>query len=300
MVSPKRATGQAGGYPGAGVARRANLTPVGNESSAIELLAWHIAAGADEAIADSPGNRFAEAGRASPGRKQVAAGGPPGSVSPPGHRATAFTPPTSFTSPTARDAAQIAAACATFEDLVATIMAFDGCALKETATKTCVYDGNPAAPIMFIGEAPGAEEDRRGLPFVGRAGRLLDEMLAAIGLDRTSAYISNVLFWRPPGNRAPTPDEIATCLPFVERQVALIAPKVLVLVGGISAKAVFGINDGITRQRGTWRAYRPRGLEQSVPATAIFHPAFLLRKPLQKRETWRDLLEIKRRLVAAD
>lgn len=281
------------------------MTFVANESSTIELLAWHVASGADEAIADSPGNRFAEesdcrATRASPRRKPVVPGGQPSSVSAPGRRATAIARQTSFTSPAAHDAARIAAACATFEDLVAAIMAFDGCALKETATKTCVYDGNPAAPIMFIGEAPGAEEDRLGLPFVGRAGRLLDQMLAAIGLDRASAYISNVLFWRPPGNRAPTPDEIATCLPFVERQVALIAPKVLVLVGGISAKAVFGISDGITRQRGTWRTYRPRGSEKSIPATAIFHPAFLLRKPLQKRESWRDLLEIKRRLVAGD
>ena len=272
---------------------------MGNESSAIELLAWHVAAGADEAIGDSPVNRFAEAAERPvasppPGQIPVASGAPRRPVAAPGGRAMGLT------SASARNATQIAAACATFEDLVAAIMAFDGCALKETATKTCVYDGNPAAPIMFIGEAPGAEEDRRGLPFVGRAGRLLDRMLAAIGLDRSGAFISNVLFWRPPGNRAPTPDEIATCLPFVDRQVALIAPKILVLVGGISAKAVFGISDGITRQRGTWRTYQPRGSDNSVPATAIFHPAYLLRKPLQKRETWRDLLEIKRRLAAAD
>ena len=272
-----------------------------NKSSAIELLAWHVASGADEAIADTPVELFAEAAKPDalrPAAVREHQPRPAASATP--HRQAARTPETGFRSATARDADQIAAACSAFDELVGAIMDFDGCALKETAAKTCVYDGNPAAPIMFVGEAPGAEEDRRGLPFVGRAGRLLDRMLGAIGLDRTGVLITNVLFWRPPGNRAPTPDEIATCLPFVERMVTLIAPKVLVLVGGISAKAVFGVSDGITRQRGIWRTYHPRGSSLAIPATAIFHPAYLLRKPLQKREAWHDLLEIKRRLATAD
>ncbi len=201
--------------------------------SPIDLLGWYIEAGADEAIGETPRNRF---------------GQPAQEVEPPPPPRRAAKPPP----PAAATAREIAASCATVDELAAAIRAFDGCALKETATNTVVYDGNPKASILFVGEAPGAEEDRRGLPFVGPAGRLLDRMLAAIGLDRTTACISNVLFWRPPGNRPPTADELATCLPFVERLIELVAPRVVVFVGGIPAKLMLGRSEGITRLRGTW------------------------------------------------
>ncbi len=253
--------------------------------TSVQLLEWYIAAGADEAIGEVPRDCFAAPPRQTNPGPKARSRRPPGAV-------------VSLGAAAALSAAEIAAACTSIEELVVAIKAFEGCALKETATNTCVYDGNPSADLVFIGEAPGAEEDRRGLPFVGRAGRLLDRMLAAIGRGRDSAYISNVLFWRPPGNRSPTPDEIEACLPFVDRQISLIAPKVLVLVGGISAKAVLGRSEGITRQRGVWREYSPRDSSLTVPTTAIFHPAYLLRTPLKKREAWRDLLAIKKRLGA--
>jgi DNA polymerase len=199
--------------------------------------------------------------------------------------------------PAAGTAREIAASCATIDELVAAIGAFDGCALKETATNTVIFDGNPKARILVIGEAPGAEEDRRGLPFVGPAGRLLDRMLAAIGLDRETVCIANVLFWRPPGNRTPTADELATCLPFVQRLIELIAPEVLVLVGGSPAKALLGRSEGITRLRGAWLDYHSPGLAAPIPTMATYHSAYLLRLPIKKREAWRDLLAIKAKLA---
>ena len=148
----------------------------------------------------------------------------------------------------------------------------------------------------MVGEAPGAEEDRQGLPFVGASGRLLDRMLACIGLDRTSVYITNILPWRPPGNRQPNAAEIAACLPFAERHVALVHPKVLVLAGGTSAKTILGTTEGITRLRGRWIDHTIPGMAAPVPTIAIYHPAYLLRQPAQKRDAWRDLLAIKSRL----
>jgi DNA polymerase len=193
-------------------------------------------------------------------------------------------------------ARETAHAAKTVEELAAAVAGFDGCALRKTAKHTVFADGNPAADLMLIGEAPGAEEDHRGLPFVGAAGQLLDRMLASIGRDRTTTYISNLLFWRPPGNRNPTPDEIALCLPFVERHIALVAPRILVCVGGISAKTLLERSEGITRLRGRWYDVRPHGLDHAVSTTAIFHPAYLLRQPAQKRNAWRDLREIRARL----
>jgi DNA polymerase len=162
-------------------------------------------------------------------------------------------------------------------------------------------DGNPNADVMFIGEAPGADEDREGRPFVGVSGQLLDRMIASIGLDRDSAYITNILPWRPPGNRQPTPGEVAACLPFIQRHIQLVAPKVLVLVGGTSAKTLLGRKEGIMRLRGRWLAYQPEqrtGFEsEPIPTLATFHPAFLLRTPGQKANAWRDLLMVKQKLV---
>ena len=160
-------------------------------------------------------------------------------------------------------------------------------------------DGNPAAPVLIIGEAPGAEEDRLGRPFVGRAGQLLDRMLAAIGLDRTSVQITNVIYWRPPGNRKPTSAEIAACLPFVLRHIALARPRALVLAGGTAASALLPLSEGITRLRGRWFELAVPGLDRPVSTLPMFHPAFLLRTPERKREAWRDLLALKARLDAA-
>ena len=189
-------------------------------------------------------------------------------------------------------AQEIAAACTSLDQLVAAVRAFDGCALKRTATNTVIGDGNPQAALMIVGEAPGAEEDRQGLPFVGPAGRLLDRMLAAIGLDRSAVYITNMLPWRPPGNRSPTAEELAICQPFLERQIELIAPRILVLVGGIAAKALLNRREGITRLRGQWFPFATPRMEGTIQATATFHPAYLLRTPSAKREVWRDLLDI--------
>lgn len=173
---------------------------------------------------------------------------------------------------------------------------FEGCALKKTATNLVFADGNPKAKVMLIGEAPGADEDRQGLPFVGVSGQLLDRMLATIGLDRTSVYITNIVPWRPPGNRQPTPQEIAVCKPFVEKHIALIHPEILVLVGGVAMKTLYNTNDGIMRLRGTWQTYDCPGLDKPIRAIATYHPSFLLRSPGQKAQSWQDLLMIKQAL----
>ena len=182
----------------------------------------------------------------------------------------------------AQSAREIAAACASLAELEAALAAFDGCGLKETALSLCFADGNPAARLMLIGEAPGAEEDRLGKPFVGASGKLLDRMLATIGLDRQSVYITNVIYWRPPGNRSPTQAEIAACQPFLERQIALLEPDLIVFVGGIAARALLGVNEGVTKLRGRRFTYLTQG-GRSIPALVMFHPAYLLRTPAQKR-----------------
>jgi uracil-DNA glycosylase len=182
-------------------------------------------------------------------------------------------------------------------ELRAAVAAFDGCALKKTATNLVFSDGDPEARLMLIGEAPGADEDRLGRPFVGVSGQLLDRQLAAIGFDRTNALITNVLFWRPPGNRTPTPAEIAACLPFVERMIEIVDPAVLVLVGGIAAKTMLARSEGIMKLRGRWLEFQTPRMARPVPTIATFHPAYLLRSPGQKRLAWQDMLAIKRRLV---
>jgi DNA polymerase len=195
----------------------------------------------------------------------------------------------------ARDAARNAAS---LDDLRAALGRFDGISLRKTATNLVFADGNPEAEVMLVGEAPGADEDRQGKPFVGVSGQLLDRMMAAIGLDRTGFYITNVCFWRPPGNRKPTEAELAAQQPFVLRHIELVRPKVLVLVGGSSAQILLGTNEGITRLRGRWFEYRSDGLDTPIPALPLFHPAYLLRQPELKREAWRDLLKLRIRLEA--
>ncbi|HKD22880.1 MAG TPA: uracil-DNA glycosylase [Rhizomicrobium sp.] len=184
-------------------------------------------------------------------------------------------------------AMEIAARCATLPKLKAALERFEGCSLKSLATNTVFADGSPERGIMFIGEAPGHDEDRIGLPFVGRAGKLLDKMLASIGLDRTQAYIVNVLPWRPPDNRNPEPTEVAKCIPFLRRHIELAKPKILILLGAVSVRHVLGQSDGIMRLRGRWHEYHVAG--HMIPVMPTLHPAYLLRRPIDKRLAWRDL-----------
>jgi DNA polymerase len=261
--------------------------------TALALLRWYIEMGADEAIDAQPANRFAS----------PPIGNAPPAIAPVVHRQTAravaAAPPPALAESlgeAAQSARGVAAGAETVGALAAMVAGFDGCALKRTATNTVFADGNPTAPVMIIGEAPGADEDRIGRPFVGRAGQLLDRMLATIGLDRSSVLITNVIYWRPPGNRTPTAAEIASCLPFVMRHVALVHPKVLVLCGGTAASALLPRGQGITRLRGRWFDLAVPGLDRPVPTLPMFHPSFLLRAPERKREAWRDLLSLRARL----
>src|SRR5215211_278746 len=268
-------------------------------AGALALLEWQIAMGADEAIGEVAPDRLA------PPPPAVAAPPVPASAVPAPRPAMSAAPPAIVTPPgafaeslaeAAQSARLLAAGAESVEALAALVAAFDGCPLRRTATNTVFIDGNPAAPVMIVGEAPGADEDRIGRPFVGRAGQLLDRMLAAIGLDRTGVQITNVIYWRPPGNRKPTAAEIAACLPFVFRHIALSRPKVLVLAGGTAATALLPVSDGITRLRGRWFELSVPGLDRPVPTLPMFHPAFLLRTPERKREAWRDLLALKAKL----
>jgi len=193
------------------------------------------------------------------------------------------------------DARAIAAKCGSLAALEGELARFEGCALRDTAKQLCFADGNPEASLMLIGEAPGAEEDRQGKPFVGPSGQLLDRILKEIGIDRTKAWITNVIYWRPPGNRSPTTGEIAVCMPFLKRQIDLLEPRFILFVGGIAAKALLETNDGVTKLRG-----RPltitSGTGRNVPCLVTFHPAYLLRQPLNKRFVWRDMLHLRQRL----
>ncbi|MFQ3622879.1 MAG: uracil-DNA glycosylase [Acetobacteraceae bacterium] len=198
------------------------------------------------------------------------------------------------------DAERIAAAAATLAELREAFAAFEGCGLRDTATNFVFADGDASAPVMLVGEGPGAEEDREGLPFVGPSGRLLDRMLASIGLARGDGgvYITNVLPWRPPGNRNPTDSEVALCLPFLRRHIVLAQPRLLVLLGGVPARSLLGTREGITRLRGRWRTLELPGLPAPLPVLPTLHPAYLLRNPGAKREAWIDLLSLRRRLDA--
>lgn len=186
----------------------------------------------------------------------------------------------------------------TLAELKSALMTFEGCALKYTATNLVFGDGNPQARIMLIGEAPGADEDRQGLPFVGQSGQLLDKMFATIGLTRKNFYITNIIPWRPPGNRQPTPAEAEACLPFVRRHIDLVSPDFLILVGGTATKTLLGGREGIMRLRGNWKDYTSEA-GKKIKVMAIFHPAYLLRSPGQKREVWLDLIKIKHSLIEA-
>jgi DNA polymerase len=252
-----------------------------------KLLAWYLAAGADEAIGDLVNDRFAEEALR---RRARPAASPPTAVAAPAPPALGpDSPPAAIA-----QARTAAAAATTLDELREAVCAFDGCTLRRTSTNTVFADGVAQSRIMFIGEAPGADEDRIGRPFVGASGQLLDRMLATIGLDRArNAYITNVLFWRPPGNRKPTEAEIAICRPFVERHIALLDPLFIVLVGGTASAALLPGSAGITKLRGRWTSIAVDGLSRPVQAISMYHPSFLLRSPERKRESWTDLLTIR-------
>ena len=282
--------------------------PSGRDA-ALALLRWYVEMGPDEAIGAAPVDRLAlsrplptpgtPASASAHGLNPWAEGPRPGAppqvgegrvgVPPPSRSLAAAPPPTLAESlgEAAQSARKLAASAETVDALGAQVAAFEGCPLRRTATNTVFIDGNPAARVMIIGEAPGADEDRLGRPFVGRAGQLLD---------RSGVLITNVIYWRPPGNRTPTAAEIASCLPFVLRLIALVRPNVLTLCGGTAAGALLPQGQGITRLRGRWFDLAVPGLEQPVPTLPMFHPSFLLRSPERKREAWRDLLALRARL----
>ncbi|TPK44908.1 uracil-DNA glycosylase [Mesorhizobium sp. B2-5-4] len=275
-----------------------------------DLLAFYASAGVDEALEDAPVNRFAEAApkpaqrmpTATP-RESSAPEQPPAAPPRLDGRAVPDAPaprPSTSAVPDEAQAAlarQLANAAASLDELRQHMAAFEGCNLKATAKNLVFADGNPQAAVMLVGEAPGRDEDIEGLPFVGRSGRLLDRMLAAIGLDRGSVYIANVIPWRPPGNRTPTPHETEICRPFIERQIELVSPKVLINLGGPSAKTLLNTSEGILRLRGNWRVHTTAsGI--AIPAMPTLHPAYLLRTPAHKKLAWRDFLEVKAKLRA--
>ncbi|MDE2600814.1 MAG: uracil-DNA glycosylase [Bradyrhizobium sp.] len=273
-----------------------------------QLLAFYLEAGVDCALTDEPVNRLSDAD-AAPAIRTAAAGESAQARPAPTPSATTFaktlvktlaTPPAprreiapapEAAIGSAREAARTAP---TLQALRVLLENFDGCALKFTATRLVFADGNPQARVMFVGEAPGRDEDIAGLPFVGRSGKLLDRMIAAIGLDRTSAYIANVIPWRPPGNRTPTPQETQICLPFIQRQIELVNPDVLVTLGNPSTQTLLATREGIMRTRGKWFDYNTG--TRTIRAMATFHPAYLLRSPSYKRLSWQDLRSIAKAL----
>lgn len=262
----------------------------------IAVLEWYQDMGVDESLSDAPCDWFelaemqAQAAKAARSREVQVTGSRAGVPhAPPVSRASA-------PAPVAPDAAIVAAkelagAADSLAALEEVVRKFDGCALKTTAKNTCFKRGSDKARIMFIGEGPGRDEDIQGLPFVGRAGQLLDKMLAAAGLGESDVYITNIVYWRPPGNRTPTPQEVQACAPFLNRQVELLDPAFIILIGAPSSHHILNVTDGITRLRGKWREVDVGGARRSC--LPILHPAYLLRTPAAKRLAWRDMLVIR-------
>jgi uracil-DNA glycosylase len=286
-------------------------------TAVLGLIDWYRAMGVDAALGDEPVDWLAR-GAVPPGHgfawpdRPVQTSAPAAATALPQEPAEARVMPSvgRVTSPTQpltsrpqtplapseaeTEARRIARKADSLEALQAALQSFDGCTLKATASKLCFYRGAPSARVMIIGEAPGRDEDIEGRPFVGRAGQLLDKMLAAINLSESDVHITNVVYWRPPGNRTPTPQEALACRPFLDRQIELVKPDFIVALGGSAAKEVFGVADGIMRLRGKWRTLEIAG--RSLPAIATLHPAYLLRTPAAKQMAWLDLLAIKARL----
>lgn len=272
------------------------------------LLDFYAEAGVDVALDDAPVDRFGESAVAKARRSQQAPTSPAAgfpvshqrSGSPPSPVSLPLPPPVyaagaEMVEDLVRAASDLARSATTLDALREALAGFEGCALKTTAKNLVFADGTPHARVMFVGEAPGRDEDLQGKPFVGRSGKLLDRMLAAIGLDRAkNAYIANIVPWRPPGNRTPTPQEAAACHPFIQRQIELCNPDILVCLGGPSVQALLGTKDGILRTRGRWFTYHTG--QRDIRALATLHPAYLLRQPLQKRLAWRDFKALRQAL----
>jgi DNA polymerase len=291
-----------------------------NRETLAALLRWYADMGVDCALGETPVDRFAQSLRSQPPAPEAvetvealppdasdfapfeparrpAPAAPP--LSPPPPPRPSFAPAAALSHDSAAASAREQAESAqSLEELRERLAAFEGCALKNSATQLVFADGAPDARVMIVGEGPGAEEDRIGRPFVGRAGQLLDKMLEAIGLDRAKVYIANVVPWRPPGNRTPTPQELALCLPFIRRQIELVAPDFLVLLGASAAQTLLGEKEGIMRLRGHWRDY-PCG-DKVIRALPMLHPAYLLRAPMKKAQAWRDLRALKHALDKRD
>jgi len=272
------------------------------------LLAWYAEMGVDGAIQSLPVNWLSR-GDNPPGAGFVLPGSEPPKREPPRELpARPMVPPPAARAPrqfpgrppaAGTDAAVPSNAIKqtrSLDELKGLLDRFEGCGLKATAKNLCFYRGAERAPLMIVGEAPGRDEDLAGKPFVGRAGMLLDKMLAAIGLDEKNVHITNIVYWRPPGNRTPTPQEALACRPFLERQAELVAPKVVLALGGAAAKQLFDVADGIMRLRGKWREIDMGGTK--IRAMATLHPAYLLRTPAAKGNAWRDLLAVKAALKA--
>ncbi|MCL2474365.1 MAG: uracil-DNA glycosylase [Alphaproteobacteria bacterium] len=257
-----------------------NINPL---KEAIELLEFQNFMGADEVVSDTPNIHLWKDSHRISFEKKAA---PVKEIS---NKQTNFSHQ-GFAAP----AIKVDIKANTVEELKAEARAFDGCPLKFTAMNFVFSDGNPLSRIMLVGEAPGEEEDRQGLPFVGAAGQLLNKMLAGIGIKREDVYISNIIFWRPPGNRTPMEDEVSACLPFVEKHIELVNPKLLILLGNTSAKALLRTNTGITRLRGKWTEYK------GIPCMPFFHPSYILRQPNTKRLAWADLIQIKKHLEKSE
>jgi uracil-DNA glycosylase family 4 len=271
-----------------------------------ELLHFYAEAGVDTPLEDVPVNRFSqvEAKRvAAISPAEPAPRAPVAQLQPQRLQQESAPAASTLTKASVPDdakvamARQLASSAATLDELREQLGAFDGCNLKFTAKNLVFADGNPNASVMFVGEAPGREEDLEGVPFIGRSGQLLDRMFAAIGLDRTSVYIANTIPWRPPGNRTPTPLETEICRPFFERQIELANPKLLVALGGPAAKALTNATEGILRLRGNWKSHVTASAIE-IPVMPTLHPAYLLRNPAQKRFAWRDFVNAKMRLRA--
>ena len=267
---------------------------------ALAALRLQMEWGADEALEEAPRERFARpAPDTAPDVTPLEA---PPAAAPARPLVRALLPAAPLAGPQpapVQRAHDIAAAARTVAELRAALAAFDGCALAATATNLVFADGNPDAGTMLVGEGPGAEEDRAGLPFVGPSGQLLGRMLASIGLDRRHYLITNLIPWRPPGNRNPTDTEVLICLPFLLRHIALVRPKRLVLLGALASRALLGGSTGITKLRGKWASITIPGLDGAVPALPMLHPAYLLRSPGAKRDAWRDLILLRRTLDQA-
>jgi len=262
--------------------------PSRDTHAAEALLSFWAWAGVDTCYEDAAVDRTAKAAIPRASRPSVAISR--ANVSAP------IDPAVAAATDTIADARRSAAGAQSLEELAAAIAAFDGCPLKTAGARQAVFSrGTPDAPVFVIGEAPGADEDMQGEPFVGRAGQLLDRMLLAAGLDKR-VFITNTVFWRPPGNRTPTLAEQQICAPFLERAIELVAPRVLLIVGGASAKAVLGVGDGILGIRGRWLEWRSRDGATVIPALPTLHPAFLLRQPAAKKKTWADMLTLSERL----